>query len=168
MAEPKNILDFPHGSEQGFQGRVPPQAIDIEAAVLGAMLIEKEAIAKVLEVLDEDAFYKPAHGMIYKGMISLFDRSEPVDLITLSEELKRRGDLEKVGGEVALAALTQNVTTAANVEYHAHIVLEKSLMRQLISTSADVMSKYQPTIRRARYGTRLNKNIPILNSAIPE
>jgi len=115
--------------------------MDIEAAVLGAMLIEKEAIAKVLEVLDENAFYKPAHGMIYKGMISLFERSEPVDLITLSEELKRRGDLEKVGGEVTLAELTQNITTAANVEYHAHIVLEKSLMRQLISTSADVISK---------------------------
>ncbi len=141
MAEPKNIIDFPYGADQGSQGRVPPQAVDIESAVLGAMLIEKEAIAKVLEVLDENAFYRPANGLIYKAMIALFERSEPVDLITLSEELRRRGHLEKVGGELALADLTKNVTTAANVEYHAHIVLEKSLMRQLISTSADVMTR---------------------------
>jgi replicative DNA helicase len=141
MADPKNILDFSTAAGQGSGGRVPPQAVDIEAAVLGAMLIEKEAIAKVVEVLDDSAFYKPAHGLIFKGMIALFERSEPVDLITLTEELRRRGDLERVGGEIVLTELTNNVTTAANVEYHAHIVLEKSLMRQLISTSADVMTR---------------------------
>lgn len=128
-------------SSNATEGRVPPQAVEIEASVLGAMLIEKEAIAKTVEVLDEQAFYKPAHTLIYKAIIALFERSEPVDLITLTEELRRRGDLERSGGEVYLADLTANVTSAANVEYHAHIVLEKSLMRQLIAASSDVMSK---------------------------
>ena len=121
--------------------RVPPNNLRAEESVLGAMLLSREAIAEVVETLDPDHFYKPAHGLIFRAMIGLFERSEPVDLITLTEELRRRGDLERVGGELVLTELTDNVTTAANVEYHAHIVLEKSLMRQLITTSADVMSR---------------------------
>lgn len=121
--------------------RVPPQAVDIEAAVLGAMLLEKEAIAKVIEVLDEGNFYKPAHQSIFRAMVALFERNEPVDLITLSEELRRRGELERVGGEYYLSELTARVTSAANVEYHAHIVLEKALMRQLIATSTAVINR---------------------------
>jgi replicative DNA helicase len=121
------------------QGRVPPQAVDIEAAVLGAMLLDKEALAKAFEVIDAEAFYRPAHGLIFRAMVGLFERSEPVDLITLAEELRRRGDLEKVGGEYALTELTARVASSANVEYHAHIVLEKSLMRQLIASSSEVI-----------------------------
>lgn len=139
MAEPRRILDISAAS--AGEGRVPPQAVDIEASVLGAMLIEKEAISKAVETLQEDAFYKPAHAAIFRAMIALFDRSEPVDLITLTEELRRRGDLDRIGGEVYLTQLTSNVTSAANVEFHAHIVLEKSLMRQLISASTEVMQK---------------------------
>ncbi|MCX7985003.1 MAG: replicative DNA helicase [Bacteroidetes bacterium] len=124
-----------------LQKRIPPQAVDIEAAVLGAMLLEKEAIAKAIEVLDDTNFYKPAHQSIFKAMTALFERNEPVDLITLSEELRRRGELEKVGGDYYLAELTSKVTSAANVEYHAHIVLEKALMRQLIATSTNVINR---------------------------
>ncbi len=123
------------------QGRVPPQAVDIEAAVLGAMLLDKEALAKAFEVIDAEAFYRPAHGLIFRAMVGLFERSEPVDLITLAEELRRRGDLEKVGGEYALTELTARVASSANVEYHAHIVLEKSLMRQLIASSSEVIQR---------------------------
>ena len=141
MAEPRKIFDFNAGSPVSTEGRVPPQAIDVEAAILGAMLLEKEAIAKVLAILDESAFYKPAHQLIYKAMIDLFERSEPVDLITLTEELKRRGDLERVGGEYAIADFTTKVASAANVEYHAHIVLEKALMRGLIGASSEVISR---------------------------
>ena len=120
---------------------MPPQAVDVEAAVLGGMLLEKEAIAKAIEVLDETAFYKPAHQQIFSAMIGLFERSEPVDLITLIEELRRRGQLEKIGGEFYLSELTTKVTSAANIEFHAHIVLEKALMRQLIASSAEVASR---------------------------
>lgn len=120
---------------------MPPQAVDAEAAVLGGMLLEKEAIAKAIEVLDETAFYKPAHQQIFSAMIGLFERSEPVDLITLIEELRRRGQLEKIGGEFYLSELTTKVTSAANIEFHAHIVLEKALMRQLIASSAEVASR---------------------------
>jgi replicative DNA helicase len=123
------------------EGRVPPQAVDVEMAVLGAMLLDKGAIAKAIEILDDSSFYKPAHQRIFAGMVALFEKSEPVDLITLVEELRRRGELDKVGGEYYLTELTIRVTTAANVEYHAHIVLEKALMRQLISSSSEVVGR---------------------------
>src|SRR3989304_6195074 len=140
MAEPRKIFDL-SGAGGSVEGRVPPQAVDVEAAVLGGMLLEKEAIAKAIEVLDETAFYKPAHQQIFSAMIGLFERSEPVDLITLIEELRRRGQLEKIGGEFYLSELTTKVTSAANIEFHAHIVLEKALMRQLIASSSEVASR---------------------------
>ena len=140
MAEPRKLFDIaPAGA--AAEGRVPPQAVDVEMAVLGAMLLEKGAIAKVIEILDDSSFYKPAHQRIFAGMIALFERSEPVDLITLIEELRRRGELEKIGGEYYLTELTTRVTTAANVEYHSHIVLEKALMRQLIASSSEVATR---------------------------
>ncbi|MCX6145260.1 MAG: replicative DNA helicase [Ignavibacteriales bacterium] len=123
------------------EGRVPPQAVDVEMAVLGAMLLDKGAIAKAIEILDDSSFYKPAHQRIFAGMVGLFEKSEPVDLITLVEELRRRAELDKIGGEYYLTELTTRVTTAANVEYHAHIVLEKALMRQLISSSSEVVGR---------------------------
>ncbi len=141
MAEPRRIFDLNAGDTGFGEGRVPPQAVDVEMAVLGAMLIEKEAIAKAVEVLDESAFYKPAHQQIFSAMVGLFERSEPVDLITLVEELRRRGQLEKTGGEYYLTELTTKVTSAANIEFHAHIVLEKALMRQLISSSSQVINR---------------------------
>ncbi|HAV22043.1 MAG TPA: replicative DNA helicase, partial [Bacteroidetes bacterium] len=140
MAEPRKIIDL-NAPAGGAEGRVPPQAVDIEAAVLGSMLIEKESIAKAVEVLDDTAFYKPAHALIFRAIIALFEKAEPVDLITLTEELRRRGDLEKIGGEYYLTELTSKVTSAANVEFHAHIVLEKALMRQLIASSAEVIQR---------------------------
>ncbi|MBI3005965.1 MAG: replicative DNA helicase [Ignavibacteriales bacterium] len=141
MAEPRKIFDLNTIPSISTEGRVPPQAMDIEMAVLGAMLLEKEAIGKALEVLNENVFYKPAHTSIFKAMIGLFERSEPVDLITLSEELRRRGELEKIGGEYYLTELTGKVTSGANVEFHAHIILEKALMRQLIATSSEVIGR---------------------------
>jgi replicative DNA helicase len=128
------------------EGRVPPQAVDVEAQVLGAMLLEKEAISKVIEVLEEDAFHAEYHRKIYQAMTALFERSEPVDTITLAEELRRRGHLEVVGGEAYLVELTMRVTSSANVEYHARIVLEKALMRNLIAaTSAVAARAFAPT-----------------------
>lgn len=141
MAEPRKIFDLTKSGGDPTEGRVPPQAVDVEMAVLGSMLLEKEAIAKAIEVLDETAFYKPAHQQIFAAMSGLFERSEPVDLITLIEELRRRGQLEKIGGEFYLTELTTKVTTSANIEFHSHIVLEKALMRQLIASSSEVASR---------------------------
>ena len=126
-------------------GRLPPQAVDVEQAVLGAMLIEREAIPKAVEILPADSFYDPRHEKIYAAMGALFERGNPVDLITLSEELKRRGDLEAVGGYY-LTELTAGVASAANVEYHARIIAEKSLLRKLITTMTGVVGEaYDPT-----------------------
>lgn len=127
-------------------GRVPPQAVDVEQSVLGAMLIEREAIPKAIEVLPADAFYEPRHQRIYGAMQGLFERGNPVDLVTLTEELKRRGDYEGIGGYY-LSELTTRVASAANVEYHARIIAEKSLLRRLITTMTTVVGQaYDPTM----------------------
>ncbi|HTY00186.1 MAG TPA: replicative DNA helicase [Bacteroidota bacterium] len=123
------------------EGRVPPQAVEIEEQILGAMLLEKEAIPKVIEVLDEDAFHAERNRLIYGAIVSLFERSEPADCITVAEELRKKGQLEKAGGESYLVDLTMRVTSAANVEYHARIVLEKALLRRLIMTSSGIAGR---------------------------
>ena len=115
-------------------GRIPPQATDVEQSVLGAMLIEGEAIPRAIEILTAEAFYLAKHQKIYTAMLSLFERGNPVDLITLTEELKRRGDLDGIGGAYYLTELTTQVASAANVEYHARIIAEKSLLRKMIET----------------------------------
>jgi replicative DNA helicase len=127
-------------------GRVPPQAVDVEQAVLGAMLIEREAIPRAIETLPPDAFYDGRHKRIYDAILALFDRGNPVDIITLTEELKRRGDLDEVGGAYYLSELTTRVASAANVEYHARIITEKSLLRGLIETMTSVIGRaYDPS-----------------------
>lgn len=122
-------------------GRVPPQAVDVEMSVLGAMLLEKEAIARTLENLDESAFYKPGHQEIFKAIIGLFEKNEAADSITVAEELRRMGKLDSIGGVLYLSDLTMRVTSAANVEYHAKIVLEKALLRNLITASSEITSR---------------------------
>lgn len=130
---------------QGQAGRVPPQAVDVEQAVLGAMLLEKDALASVIAVLEPEAFYQPKHEKIYVAMRGLFKRNTPVDLITVTEELRRQGDLEAVGGAYYLAELSTLVASAANVEHHARIVVEKSLLRTLIETmSQRIGQAYDP------------------------
>ncbi len=125
----------------GFEGRVPPQAIDIEMAVIGAMLLEKEAITKTIDLLDEEAFYKPAHRKIFLAMSALFERSEAIDAITVVEELRRRGELDEIGGPSYIADLTVSVSSAANVEYHAKIILEKYILRSLITTTSEISKR---------------------------
>jgi len=127
-------------------GRMPPQAVDVEKSVLGAMLIEREAIPQAIEVLPPDAFYSGKHQKIYAAIRSLFERGNPVDLVTLNEELKRRDQLEDVGGSYYLTELTTEVASAANVEHHARIIAEKSLLRKMIETMTSVVRKaYDPS-----------------------
>ena len=118
--------------------RVPPQNIEAEQAVLGAMLIEKEAIARVTELLKGGDFYREAHRLIFEAMLDLYNRNEAVDMITVIELLKREDNLDKVGGIAYVTSLANSVPTAANVHYHAKIVEEKALLRQLIQTSTKI------------------------------
>ena len=139
-SRPANVVPM-----QEQAGRVPPQAVDVEQSVLGALLIEREAIPKAIEILPADAFYDGRHQRIYGAVESLFERGNPVDLVTLTEELKRRGDYEGIGGYY-LSELTTRVASAANVEYHARIIAEKSLLRKLIATMTGIVGHaYDPT-----------------------
>lgn len=118
----------------------PPAVPEIEASVLGAILIEKEAVPKALELLTPSSFYVKAHRLIFEAMVSLFESSEPIDTVTLYEELKKREQIEDVGGAVYLSKLSQNISSAANIEFHAKIILEKEILRGLISSSHEIAS----------------------------
>ena len=125
------------GNGQGIE-RMPPQAVEVEQAVLGAMIIDQRAIGRAIETLDESCFYHAPNGTIYQAIVSLFERGEAVDQLTLAEELKRREKLDEVGGVVYLVKLASEVATGANIDYHARIVLEKALGRRLIETATEV------------------------------
>ena len=123
-----------------MQDRVPPQNIEAEQSVLGAMLIEKEAIPKVMEILRDTDFYREAHRVIFNAMLELYNKNEAVDMITVTEILKRDNKLEDVGGIAYVTSLANAVPTAVNVTYHASIIEEKSILRQLVSVSTQIAS----------------------------
>ena len=121
--------------------KLPPQNLEAEQSVLGGILIENYAINKVMEVLQPDDFYRESHHKIYKSLIDLSERDEPADLITLTNELKNNGHLDSVGGASYIASLIDSVPTAANIEYYAKIVKEKSILRKLIQTSTEIITQ---------------------------
>ena len=121
-----------------FQERVPPQNLEAESSVLGGILLENQAVLKVLEVVQEGDFYREAHRKIFHAMVELQERGEPVDLITLNEELGAKGWHQEIGGAAYLASLVDRVPTAANILYHARIVKEKSILRQIIEASTQI------------------------------
>ncbi len=123
------------------QPKLPPQNLEAEQSVLGAILLENTAMAKAMELLTEDNFYRTAHRKIYQAMLELSELGEVIDQITLTERLKSQGELESVGGAAYLAELVQIVPTAANIKYHCKIVRDKALLRGLITTSTDVVTK---------------------------
>lgn len=118
--------------------RIPPQNVEAEQAVLGAMLIEREAISKVAEFLRPEDFYREAHRLIYQAILNLFNRNEAVDIVTVTEVLRKEEKLEGAGGISYITSLANSVPTAANVVYHAKIVEEKALLRQLINTATQI------------------------------
>ncbi|CCY36559.1 replicative DNA helicase [Alistipes sp. CAG:831] len=119
-------------------GKVPPQAIDVEEAVLGAMMIEPNCVPDVLERLTAECFYKEANRKIFSAISALSKDHEPVDIFTVAEALKRTGDLEAVGGPYYLSLLSSKVGAAAHVDYHVNILLQKHIQRELITISAEV------------------------------
>jgi len=121
--------------------KLPPQNMEAEQSVLGGILIENEAVNKVIEILDAHDFYRDAHRKIFDALIALSERDEPADLITLTNELRKMNQLDSVGGASYLASLIDSVPTAANIEYYARIVKEKALLRRLIETSTDIITQ---------------------------
>jgi len=120
--------------------KVPPQALEAEEAVLGAMLTSKEAVSRGLEILISDHFYKDSHRRIFESMNNLFDEGEPVDAVSVINELKKRKQLDASGGAYFLTGLADSVPTSANIDYYAQIVLEKASLRRLISVATDLSS----------------------------
>ena len=118
--------------------RIPPQDLEAEMATLGGMLLSKEAITDVIEVLRGSEFYKPAHESIYDAVVEVYNRSEPADPLIVADELAKRGELERVGGAPYLASLMATVPTAANAAYYARIVREKALMRGLVQAGTRI------------------------------
>jgi replicative DNA helicase len=120
--------------------RLPPQNLEAEQSVLGAILLQNEALAKVMDLLTEEDFYRTAHRKIYRGMLELDERNEAIDQVTLTEHLKGKGELESVGGSAFVAELVMLVPTASNARYHAKIVRDKSVLRGLVNTSTDIIT----------------------------
>ncbi|MEO9322316.1 replicative DNA helicase [Nocardioides sp. C4-1] len=128
----------PGDAPRSPEGRTPPQDMAAEQSVLGSMLISKDAVAEVSEVLRGTDFYRPSHEIIHDAIIDLFGRGEPVDMITVAAELQRSGELAKVGGAAYLHTLAANVPIAANAEYYAQIVHEKSILRRLVDAGTRI------------------------------
>ena len=128
------------------KGKIPPQAIDLEEAVLGAMMIDKKGIDDVIDILHSDAFYEIRHQEIYAAIYELFQNSQPIDLLTVSSLLKKKGKLDLAGGDFYLIRLTQKVASSAHIEFHARIILQKYIQRKLISISSEIIeSSYDET-----------------------
>ena len=119
-------------------GKLPPQAPELEMAVLGALMLEKDALTSVIDLLKPESFYKDSHQRIYRAIIRLFDKSEPIDQLTVVHELREMGELEACGGPFYVANLTLKVNSAANVEYHARIITETAIKRELIRISSEI------------------------------
>jgi replicative DNA helicase len=114
-------------------GKVPPQAIDLEESVLGSVMVEKDALSEVLEILKPECFYKEVNQLVYKAIITLATKSDPVDILTVVNELKRTKELDLVGGAYYVSALTNRSALTTNVIKHARIVYQKHISRELIS-----------------------------------
>lgn len=121
------------------KGKLPPQAIDLEEAVLGAMMIDRKGVDEVIDILHPEAFYKDAHRYIFEAIIQLFTETQPIDLLTVSAQLKKIGKLDLVGGDFYLIQLTQKITSSAHIEYHSRIILQKFIQRSLIKVSSEII-----------------------------
>lgn len=122
-------------------GKVPPQALDMEEAVLGALMLEKEAVITIVDILKPESFYKEAHQKIFAAIRDVSQREVPVDIFTVTEELRATNELESVGGPLYLSQLTTRVVSAAHVEYHARIVAQKYIQRELIRVSTEIQTR---------------------------
>ena len=121
------------------KGKIPPQAVDLEEVVLGAMMIDKKGVDEVIDILSIDSFYKDGHQFIFEAILQLFEDSQPIDLLTVSAQLRKNQKLDIVGGDFYLIGLTQKVSSSAHIEFHARIILQKFIQRSLIKISNEII-----------------------------
>lgn len=121
------------------KGKLPPQVVDLEEAVLGAMMIDKKGVDDVIDILQSDAFYKDSHKYIFEAIVQLFTETQPIDLLTVSAQLKKNGKLELAGGDFYLIQLTQKISSSAHIEFHSRIILQKFIQRSLIRISTEII-----------------------------
>jgi replicative DNA helicase len=149
MADPKQSKDskrsYPNRRQRSEDlsnfvfGKKPPQALALEEAVLGALMLDRDAMSNVLDILQAESFYHEAHKLIYKAILRLFEQSKPVDMLTVTQELRTTGELEVAGGPAYIVELTEKVASSANIEYHARIVAQKYIQRELINVSNKII-----------------------------
>lgn len=121
------------------KGKIPPQAVDLEEAVLGAMMIDKKGVDEVIDILQPDAFYKEQHKLIFEAIVELFNDTQPIDLLTVSAQLRKSAKLDLVGGDFYLIQLTQKISSSAHIEFHSRIILQKYIQRSLIKISNEII-----------------------------
>ncbi|MFD2939969.1 MULTISPECIES: replicative DNA helicase [Flavobacterium] len=121
------------------KGKLPPQALDLEEAVLGAMMIDKKGVDDVIDILQAEAFYKDAHKHIFEAILQLFTETQPIDILTVSTQLKKNGKLDLAGGDFYLIQLTQKIASSAHIEFHSRIILQKFIQRSLIRISSEII-----------------------------
>lgn len=142
MAQKKNIPQQSNLNKINTDyGRIPPQAVDLEEAVLGAIMLEKDAVIAVMDILKPESFYKEAHKKIFQAIIDLSQKHEPIDILTVTETLKKYGQLEEVGGAMYITQLTGRVASAAHLEFHARIITQKYIQRELIRVTSDIQAR---------------------------
>ncbi len=156
-ARKKNIKAF---TPDLIQGKLPPQATDLEEAVLGALMLDKDALASVIDILHPECFYKDQHQKIFAAIHQLFHSTQPVDILTVTQQLRKNGELEIAGGAYYITQLTNRVASAANVEYHARIILQKFIQRELIRISGEtIRDAYEETTDVLDLLDRAEKNL---------
>ena len=121
------------------KGKLPPQALDLEGAVLGAMMIDKKGVDDVIDILQADAFYKDSHKYIFEAIVQLFNDTQPIDLLTVSAQLRKTAKLDLAGGDFYLIQLTQKIASSAHIEFHSRIILQKFIQRSLIRISTEII-----------------------------
>ena len=144
MKQPNSLQGYPIDKSTIIsleKGKIPPQALDLEEVVLGAMMIDKKGVDEVIDILSTEAFYKDAHKHIFEAIFKLFENSEPIDLLTVSSQLKKDAKLDLVGGDFYLISLTQRVSSSAHIEFHARIILQKYIQRSLIKISNEIIEE---------------------------
>lgn len=129
------------------RGRIQPQATDLEEAVIGAMMIDKKGLGEVIDSLRPEVFYKPEHQVIFEAIFNLFEKTQPIDILTISQELRRMGKLDVAGGDYNLVNISQKVSSSAHIEYHSKIITQKYIQRELIRVSSEIIKdSYDETI----------------------
>jgi replicative DNA helicase len=151
---------FTNPSPYAGLGKLPPQAVDLEEAVLGALMLEKDALSSVIDILKPEVFYRDSHQKIFQAIKTLFEKSSPVDILTVTAQLRLQGELEMIGGAYYITELTDRVASAANIEYHSRIIIQKFIQRELIRISTDVINMaYEDTTDVLDLLDRAEKNL---------